>query len=373
MLNKTEIDLETNPIRIFLYNLGAEKYLLHIQYHHICMDGWSLGLLLSKLWGYYDRPDTIGMQPEFDYERYVQHLNVVKQSEDSQAYWRSTVCLEAVMSLPTQKNAGHRTLNCIEHQLGSELMRKLERYCKKNGFTLAHAIYAAWSILLAKYNDAGDICFGTTVSGRDVGFAGDIEESIGLYIQTPPLYVNGLTGEDTVADVLQKIKDATLARESHKAYPLADIQAIHRIRHPLFDSIVVIENYPLAKRLSELSTHVDITNSSIEEKTNFDLCLEVNLLEAALLRLSYNMGKYPHYVIANGLKHIEQVLDTIANHDQQTLSRLCLLGEQDYQRLVVDFNHRPPTSFRHTHLIDAWREAVVRHHDAVALSQQARQ
>lgn len=371
-IKNTEIDLETNPIKGFLYSLGAEKYLLHIQYHHICMDGWSLGLLLTKLWDYYDRPGTVRVQPELDYERYIQHLNTVKQSEEARSYWRSAICLEAAISLPAQKNASHRTLNRVDRQLDSEVMCKLEGYCKANGFTMAHAIYAAWSILLAKYNDAGDICFGTTVSGRDVGFAGEIEDSIGLYIQTPPLCVNSLSGKDTLASVMQKIKDITLARESHKAYPLADIQAIHNIRHPLFDTIVVIENYPLAKRLRQLSTHVDITDYSIEEKTNFDLCLEVNLLETALLRLSYNTEKYPHYVIANVLKHFEQVLDAIVNNDQLTLARLCLLDEQEYQRLVVDFNHRPPVFSRHTHLIDAWQEVVALHHDSIALCQQDR-
>ncbi|MHC6529711.1 non-ribosomal peptide synthetase [Vibrio proteolyticus] len=364
-----EIDLENDPIKVFVYRINEEKYTFHIQYHHILMDGWSLGILLNDLFKYYDNLDCIVSDSVFNYEEYINHLNNVKGSDQSINYWKSTISKDASTTIPSVVSVSDEKshIESTDFHLKDELFNRLECYCKNKGFTLANVIYASWSILLAKYNDSSNVCFGTTVSGRDNSIDG-IVDSVGLYIQTPPLCIDNISRSNSLYEIINKVKDVTLDREAHKEFPLVDIQSFHKSRQ-LFDTIVVIENFPLSKRINQLPTSTEVLSYSIEEKTNFDICLEVNLLKCMNFRLSYNSEKFSGFVIKNILRHLHKLLRLIVENDELSLDKLCFLDEKEYQKLVIDFNNQNRVPLCHSHLLDAWFEVVVHRSDRVAIRQ----
>ncbi|MBS9425545.1 amino acid adenylation domain-containing protein [Photorhabdus caribbeanensis] len=366
---KTEIDLEHCPIKINLYKVSEDNYILHVQYHHICMDGWSLGLLITQLWDYYDHPQLECVGKIFDYEDYIVHLNKVKQCNEAKGFWTGVISQDAAISLPSKQNLLSKGVGKVECTLDKNLINEVELYCKGNGFTLAIAIYAAWSTVLSKYNDAESICFGTTVSGRDNLIPG-IENSIGLYIQTPPLLVDNLSGQTTLLSIMKRVQTSILDRDAYKEYPISEIQSVNKIKHNLFDSIVVIENYPISRRLQELSASVDILSYTTSETTNFDLSLEVNLLDSAILKLSYNSEKYQEYFINGILKQFTRVLKALAYNAEKTLSELCFLDEREYNQLVIDFNNNDVPLPGPAHLTFAWQAAVEKYQGDIAIRQQ---
>ncbi|PQQ30984.1 hypothetical protein C6H64_08030 [Photorhabdus luminescens] len=366
---KTEIDLERCPIKINLYKVSEDNYILHVQYHHICMDGWSLGLLITQLWDYYDHPQLKCVGNIFDYQDYIVHLNKVRQCNKTRGFWIGTIFQDAAMSLPSKQNLLSKGVGKIECTLDKNLINAVELYCKNNGFTLAIAIYTAWSIVLAKCNDSESICFGTTVSGRDNLIAG-IENSIGLYIQTPPLLIDNLSSQMTLLSIMKSVQTTILERDAYKEYPISEIQSVNKIKHNLFDSIVVIENYPISKRLQQMSTSVDILSYTTSETTNFNLSLEVNLLDSAILKLSYNAEKYEQYFINSILKQFTRILKSIAYNAEKTLSELCFLDEKEYNQLIIDFNNNDVSLPGPAHLTFAWQAAVEKYQDDIAIRQQ---
>ncbi len=108
-------------------------------------------------------------------------------------------------------------------------------------------MYTAWGILLQKYNNSEQALFGTTVSGRNAKVKG-IEEIVGLFINTLPLILKKTPGEKITA-IVHRIDETLKKREQFEHTSLIDIKEYNKIENieELFDTIVVIENYPLDK------------------------------------------------------------------------------------------------------------------------------
>ncbi|CDG97420.1 hypothetical protein XBP1_2630010 [Xenorhabdus bovienii str. puntauvense] len=363
---ETEIDLETNPVKLTLHKLSTHKSLLHLQYHHISLDGWSLGILINQLWSYYDNEHLSDEDCNLNYEHYIQHLNKVRDCKGTRDFWVNKIDVDAAISLPSINDSDMYSIKCLTHSLDKILLQSVDKFCKSNEVTIATVFYTAWSLILSKYNDSNSVCFGTTVSGRDNLLAG-IEDSIGLYIQTPPLVVDNLNGSLSLKNLVKKLHNQILERDGYTEYPISEIQHVNQVRQNLFDSIVVIENYPLAKRLSALSTHVSVESYDIFETTNFDLTLEINLLDDALLKFSFNSAKFDKEIMDKVLIHFSKITGYIATQPHLTLSELNLLDDKEYKNIVFDFNDNDIVSDKPLHSVDAWNKSVENHSNEVAI------
>ena len=91
-----------------------------------------------------------------------------------------------------------------------------------------------------------DIVFGTTLSGRQAPLAG-IATMVGLLINTLPLRVR-LHPQIQINAFLQRIHDHHAHLQAHGFERLATVQRDSAIPagHRLFDTVLVIENYPAA-------------------------------------------------------------------------------------------------------------------------------
>jgi non-ribosomal peptide synthetase component F len=157
---------------------------------------------------------------------------------------------------------------------------KLEELCKKYRISLSSFFYCVWGLLLLQYHRCGDLLFDTTVSGRTEHIKG-VENMVGLFINTLPVRINSLPGEN-VLDMLQRINLMMLRWKEYEHTSLLFIKELLTEYHKagsLFDSVMVIENYPLdVKSLlenREIPFSVDfVNNSSIPA---YDLTLLITL------------------------------------------------------------------------------------------------
>lgn len=110
-------------------------------------------------------------------------------------------------------------------------------------------IHVAWGILLQRYTNRNNVVFGTTVSGRTAKLEG-IEESAGLYINTLPFRVIS-EDKETINILLHETEKEIRTREAYEGISLAELQADIGLGNDtgLFDTLLVIENYPIKKQL----------------------------------------------------------------------------------------------------------------------------
>lgn len=156
----------------------------------------------------------------------------------------------------------------------------MQSLCHELGVTLNTIVQTAWHKLLQVYSGASQTITGMTLSGRDIAVQG-IEQSAGLFINTLPLVIDW-PADGRLRDVLATVQATTLEMNTHCGIPLAELQPGAQ---RLFHSLVVFENYPVAKADGEsgdTKRHV----RGAQEKVNYPLSLIVFMDQG---RLSFRL------------------------------------------------------------------------------------
>ncbi|GFP57379.1 nonribosomal peptide synthetase lcsA [Trichoderma asperellum] len=91
-------------------------------------------------------------------------------------------------------------------------------------FTKASVMRAAWAIVLARYCDSDDICFGATISGREAPVAGLIEMA-GPVVATVPVHVK-VDKDQEITQFLQHIQTQAHEMVPYEQYGLQNISKL---------------------------------------------------------------------------------------------------------------------------------------------------
>ncbi len=280
-------DLRQPPFRVTLQQVERERFLMIVDFHHIILDGWSTGILLSEFNGIYAAiagGQAPPVEERIPFKTFVRHMEKRSQADD-EAFWKRY--LEGYDVLPPleqwlpQDGADDEDLpqGIIHAPVEEGLLSRIDEASATLKITPATILYGAWGLLLQHYYDCGDVLFGTTVSGRQTPIEG-IDKMAGLLINTVPLRIKS-GGEENLHHLLQRLN-----RDLGERTPFeqASIPAISRYagfaqgREP-FDTLVVVENYPLDKRLKEGDPQSPIRfgEFTMDERTHYPLALHISL------------------------------------------------------------------------------------------------
>src|SRR5207302_4425417 len=116
------------------------------------------------------------------------------------------------------------------------------------------------------------VVFGATTSGRTPQLPG-IEEMIGLLINTLPVRAR-VAGEQSVREFVAGLQQQMVDSQRFEYSPLAQVQALSGVTpgQPLFQSLVVFENYPVDPSAQE-SREFSIADAESVEPTNYPLAI----------------------------------------------------------------------------------------------------
>ena len=190
--------------------------------------------------------------------------------------------------------------------------------------------------------------FGITVSGRSTQVKG-IEDMVGLFINTVPLRLRIFPG-DKVREVLRRITKILLGMEEFECTPLVRLIADKDRGLPdvLFDSVVVIQNYPVDDRLSKKQGHLHIKLTSRFYMTRINLVLGIRVFDRVILDFSYNEKAFKARTIEKLSRQLVTLIKTlVADFDQEAgfpagsplkVRDLESLGQREKKQLV--FNSR---------------------------------
>ncbi|OMD34926.1 hypothetical protein BSK56_33390, partial [Paenibacillus borealis] len=238
--------------------------------------------------------------------------------------------------------AGHTGAEPQEHafRLDREMTRELEQLARQAQVTLNTVMQTIWGLLLQKYNQSGDVVFGTVVSGRPAEVPG-IERMIGLFINTTPVRVSSSPGQ-SVTVLLQQVQEAALASESHSHYPLYEIQGLSALKQGLIDHILVFENYPIAEAIGQAGgtdeAAFGIRDVEVFEQTNYDLTVVLAPGEALSIEFRYNAKVYDGTFIRRMEGHIREIAQQMLADAQRPVSSISLVTPEEKQELLHAFN-----------------------------------
>ncbi len=340
----TGFNLNKAPLmRLNLIKMQPQVYEFIWTYHHLLLDGWSIPLLIREFLNFYQgfaQNLNIALSPAISYKNYIIWL---KQQDQNQArtFWREQLKnfnAPTILGISSRSYTSDRTKNNYLEQnfkLSAEITYKLEFLAREYKLTLNNLIQGAWAILLHRYSGDNDLVFGATSSGRPPSLTNS-QSMVGLFINTLPVrvYVNS---QQSLIDWLKQLQTEQVARQEYEFTSLIDIHRVSDVPKdsPLFQSIVVFENYPVESSLKQSLDVLDIRNIQISEQTNYPLTLYAAVESQLSLRLLYNTQLFTKTEIRGILEHLKTLLESMASNPQQKVGKLNILTAIEQQKLSV--------------------------------------
>ncbi len=353
---RLEAYLETNQRRAFtlseaplmqleLFQLADDQHQFVWSHHHLLLDGWSEFLVFQEVFQLYDtfsRGQTIHLEAARPYGDYIEWLQRQDLSR-AEEFWR--IALKG-FTAPTPFRvdraigaaAGHAPNAEQRCNLSTATTAALQALARQHQLTLNTLVQGAWALLLNRYSGEADVVFGATVAGRPPGMAG-IESMIGLFINTLPIRVS-IDGRERLLPWLKQLQAKQAEVRQFEYSPLAQVQKWSDAPRgtPLFESIIIFENYPVDAALQALPGRLNVRDTRFVARTNYPMTLVVVPGRELLLKLSYDSSRFDADTIARMLGHLQVALEGFLLDLEQPLGALPLLSAAERQKLLVEWN-----------------------------------
>ncbi|MFT3764371.1 MAG: amino acid adenylation domain-containing protein [Minicystis sp.] len=341
--------------------------------HHLLLDGWSTQIVVKEVFGLYaalskgQTPKVERARPFGEYIGWIQKQDPAK----AEAFWRNKL---AGFSAPTpfgvdrpavgEPRFGERRL-----MLPEATATAISAFARQHQLTVNTLLQGAWSILLARYSREEDVVFGSTVSGRSAPIPG-VESMVGLFINTIPVRVR-VPADRTVRDFLADLQREEADAREHEHSPLAQVQGFSSVPRgtPLFESLVVFENFPVAEAGARGSQGgaLAVADAEAREQPPYPLTLVAIAQRSLLLRLGYDARRFDEGTVDRMLGHLAALLGSMIADAERPVGDLSMLGAEERERVVVDHN-RTATEYPRDATIHAlFAEQAARTPDAVAV------
>ncbi len=361
-------------MHLSLIQLSADTYQFVWSSHHLLLDGWSVPLIFKDLLYFYQAISQ-GKIPEQPIARSYRNYIAWLQKQDlalAEDFWRQKLQgFTAPTSLTVDKPSLNRkqlhSYNSQQIQLTVQATAALQTFARQHQLTINNLVQATWAILLCRYNQETDVVFGATVSGRPPSLVG-IESMVGLFINTLPMRVQ-VSADTQVLALLKDLQAQQVECEQYSYSSLVEIQGWSDIPRgtPLFESIVVFENYPVDAALRSHNYSFDVENIHSIEQTNYPLTVVAAPGKQLLVKISYDTSRFDDAAIARLLGHFQTLLEGIVTNPIGQISQLPLLTQLEQHQLLVEWNNTQVDYPLDKCLHQLFEEQVERTPDAVAV------
>ncbi|UIN44643.1 bacitracin non-ribosomal peptide synthetase BacA [Bacillus licheniformis] len=369
-------DLSSEALmRVCLIRMNDESYRLIWSHHHILLDGWCLGIVLSELFSIYGKiikGESRRLKEPKPYGDYIKWLEK-QDKEEAAAYWKDYLKgYETRSELPAFNRSATSEEYCGKEKVISfskELTTKITRIAKEHHVTINTVLQGIWGIILAKYNNTDEVVFGTVVSGREAPVEG-IVEMVGLFIHTIPTRVS-FGGARSFKEVLKKTQAESIESNRYSYMNLSEIQELSELKRELITHVMAFQNYAFDEELFRSQsgeTGFELGGVHGKERTNYDFNLTGVLEDEQLkLKLTFNENVYDNTIIETLEQHIITVAEQVAEDETQTLRDINLVSEEEKQRILHTFNDTKTGYPKDKPLHELFEEQAMKTPDHTAL------
>ncbi len=337
-------DLEQpSQMRLHVLDFGNEGYEFIWSHHHILMDGWCVSILINDFYQLLNditnNRDT-QLAPPVKYANYIKWLDNIDK-EASLQHWKDYLAAyEQKVQLPYTKqgfdvDAYEEEKEVIE--LNGELFSKITALCQELGITQNVFIQTVWGYLLSRYNHTSDAIFGLVVSGRPASID-QIEEIIGLFINTIPVRIN-YSANETISDTLINAHKGALEASDHHYLNFYEVNGQCDLGSELIDHIVVFKDYLVQEMVTENDQNA-FENSIVEdaqvlERNNFQYNVEVIPTQQSIrINLNYNTYRFDTAFIKNTLQHIKSIATAFVSAPDKNIVEVDYITTKEHNQIL---------------------------------------
>lgn len=334
-------DFTSNALfRFQLFKLKQNEHTLHMVFHHIMFDGWSLSLFLQDLEEAYDSNaiDEVEMHSTIDlYQKllYTQQNYIGTDSYvTDETYWNKKLegplpWSEFPLSIPkplkgSYKEGAYQTvlnynLNCAVHEFSK--IHYISKY---------RILLSVYIVLLHTMTNQTDFIVGMPINMRERNTQ---EQNVfGYFVNTIPLRVK-FSLKNTFLELVQKIDILVQEALEHKKYPVQHMinqlsvtkEQVNPNLYPTVFNMVKLPSF----RMKGLETKV-ITHQ--KRVSVFDMVWRMMQTEEEQLQLEldYNAAFYTEKDVQIFVERFQHLMQTLIINKNVPLQDIDLLLPQDY-------------------------------------------
>ncbi len=363
------------PLRVRLLKVEETVHLLLLSAHHILVDGWSLGVIVTELGELYrglcqgiDRTLKPPLQWS-DYTSWLQQQLSKEKMQRDRAYWLQQLSGSLpVLDLPSDRPRPPLKTYSGDRQtckLDSHLTAQIKTLAQNQGCTPFMVLLSVNLILLHRLTGQEDILIGIPAAGRTLTGSTNL---VGYCAHLLPIS-SKLQGAPSFPDYLAAIQKTLLSAYDHQDYPFARLIADLDIkrdpsRSPLVSATFNLERSILLPELPALK--VELADRPLKY-AHFDFHL--NLTEAndeLVIDADYNCHLFDRETIARWLGHFQTLLQGVVACPSQSVRTLPLLTPAEREQ-IASWNHTQVNE-QALCLHELFEEQVERTPDAIAVS-----
>nr|WP_233466978.1 non-ribosomal peptide synthetase [Dolichospermum flos-aquae] len=331
-------------LRVKLWQVAPDEYVLLLAIHHIAADGWSMGILIDELSAYY-RSFSMGSSVELpelsiqyaDFAVWQRQWLTNQVLERQLSYWKQQLTgAPPLLELPTDRpRPAIQTFRggTEQLQLDSQLTQQLKKLSQKSGSTLFMTLLAGFVVLLSRYSGQTDLVVGSPIANRN---RQEIEPLIGFFVNTLALRFD-LSPEPSFEALLAQVRKVTQNAYEHQDLPfemlVEELQLERNLdRNPLTQVVFALQNAPTAPwdfpgvRVQDMPSGLDSVRVDLEVYL-------WDVPEGLGGFCSYNRDLFDGTTIARMMQNFVTLLGAIVDNSQQSVALLPLLTEGDRQLL----------------------------------------
>ncbi|MBQ9654462.1 MAG: amino acid adenylation domain-containing protein [Prevotella sp.] len=317
--------------RLFRIRLlkDAKHYYLLQDIHHIISDGSSRKVLLADIENAYSgkqlEPETLSMADIAKTE--AEQRESPAFEEDKKWYAEHFDCGDCYSPILPDLEEAEAKEGLLTRTMGIDTKR-VETFCKEHGIYKSTFFTAAYSYLLAKYNNEQEVLFYTVHNGRSDK---RLAHSVAMLVRTLPVYAK-FDNDTTVLDFLKAGQDQMTGCRQHEVYAFSD--AVNDLglqtatsfawHGQLFDSLQFCGTPVAAQRLNNNSGGVSVY-------------VKAYILDGRyLVEAEYRANEYSEALISQFLESYEAVVEGFLTEEKLTDINIATASQV---ALLDSFNH----------------------------------
>ncbi|MCP4663418.1 MAG: non-ribosomal peptide synthetase, partial [bacterium] len=264
--SRRPFDLARGPLlRALLLRLREDEHACLVTFHHIIIDGWSVGVLIHELTVLYHAfsqglPSPLTEPPVqyADYAHWQRRWLKGEALERQLGYWKRQLAgAPPLLELPTDRPRGvARSFRgkLLPVTLGEELAGGLAALSRHRQATLYMTLLAAFATLLGRICGQRDVVVGSPIAGRN---RKEIEDLIGFFVNTllmrTDLSADSSGDGPTFRRLLSAVRRTALDAYAHQDLPFDRlVEELQPQRdagsNPLFQVMFVFQNLTWRRR-----------------------------------------------------------------------------------------------------------------------------
>lgn len=332
--------------KLALFPNGYSAVVLNI--HHIISDSWSLGITIKEIVKIYHSliNKTDYSYPNVSYIDFIDsdknYINTNKYSKDKE-FWKNYLSnFSNVTSIPFVSKKinildDSRNANRLTYFIDTNMMDKINDFCKKHKLSVYSFFMSVISIFLANSANSDDIVIGSPILNR-TNFKE--KHSTGMFISTIPFRAH-ISPDSSFVDFATDTYINIMSIFRHQKYSYGNIVEDIRKQN---DSISNLYNISVSYQITRASEDVSNceSNWAFNGTAIDELTISIyDLNDTGSLRIDYDYltSKYLKEEVYNWHLRILKIISQVILNDNITLKEIEYITDSEKSEIINKFNN----------------------------------